>query len=749
MPNPPKTLGKYRLLEPVGRGGMGEVYRAFQQDLNRHVAIKMLLAGEHATEEFLQRFQREARMAAKLTHPNIVQIHDIAREGRLHYIVMEFVEGRSLKELMAERKLDAEQALKIAHSVARTLQYAHDEKIVHRDIKPANLLVDRQGRVRILDFGLAKSLSDGKSLSGTSVMVGTPYYMSPEQAFAAPEEVDHRTDLYSLGAVLYEMLTGRPPFEGGTVLALLRKIEDEVPAPPGVSPAIDAAVMKALAKDRERRFQSANEMADALKACLSRPAATRVVRPDARRIPWPALAAAGAAFGVLVLAWAAWPSTPGEASAPESAAAAPDPAAELQALLERKNEVSSDELARFRDDARLRRLIARHYQKRGQFSRALDDLKGYERAVGELASARALQRFVSPALFKLSIPQPRDLKGAEALLISALARHQEGKQEAARLKLKAAQNNGAHLSHVLLVRAHVDLWDVWNDPGGEAQKPVLDALRRELEKTEELFLLPLKALADFLAGDADGARKTCDRLSRLSPGAAEPYVLSAILFQKSGRIDLAVEDLEVAQRMDGRNFDGSIHRLYLRWLEMLNEPSNETVDAEEMREILDDRLRHDHYPVGLFLRALLHALDSRWEAAEDDLRKMARRAPLDRVVLDHELLAPFLWGGESRTKLLDAAANLQEHLGRREAALATSELVTGEEFPEEERKVLLRDNHRRIARLIRDDEARALTHLEEALKLGAAPQELREDPSLMALREKPGFEELLKRHEQR
>src|SRR5262249_21115138 len=272
-----------------------------------------------------------------------------------------------------------------------------------------------QGRVKVVDLGLARSL-DGKGLTASGSMVGTPNYMSPEQAFGAPEELDHRTDICSLGAVLYEMLTGRPPFDGGTVLAVLRKIEDEEPAPPGISPRVDALVARAMAKDRDRRFQSAAEMADAIKACLSESAAPeaesrREVAPPAnpvyqvpRRAVWSGAGVLVASF-VLLLTWALWPRSP-EAPAepvpahPPAAVAKPDPAAELRALLARKNDVTSAELAKFRDDPLLRRQIAEHYMKRGQYTRALDYLRGYDRAIMELASARALQRFVSPALFR-------------------------------------------------------------------------------------------------------------------------------------------------------------------------------------------------------------------------------------------------------------------------------------------------------------------------------------------------------------
>jgi tetratricopeptide (TPR) repeat protein/predicted Ser/Thr protein kinase len=776
MASIPRSLGKYVLLSPIGKGGMGEVWKAFQPDLNRHVAIKTLLSGEQASEDFLQRFQREARFAAKLVHPNIVQIHDLGTEGKLHYIVMEYVEGRSLKEIMAEKRLDPESALKIAHSVARALKFAHDHRIIHRDVKPANILIDRQGRVRILDFGLAKSLADGKALTLSSVMVGTPYYMSPEQAFAAPEEVDARTDLYSLGAVMYEMLTGRPPFQGATVLAILRKIEEEDPPPPGVSPSIDALVEKAMAKDPERRFQSAGDLADAIKGCLSgsETALPREPRTERRaagpppgaaagrpRTPW-VLGGAGAAGLLGLLLWAALhhPGEPVPAPAPPKPAPAPpgpvDPATALRALLERKTEPTPADLARFAEDPNLRRAIGQHYQKCGQFSHALEYLKGYERAICDLASARSLQRFASPALFRLSIPRPRDLKGPEVFLIDAIARHQEGKQDAARLKLKNAEYADAPGPHILLVRAHLDLWDVWLDPGGDSQKRVLAQLRRELDRSNDLCLLPIRAITAQVDGDDASAREVAERLKRQAPRSVESFLVSAILFQREGRIDLAMEEFRTARDIDPKNAELSVYEVYLRWLEVLNDPENEKLggdpagkkmDLKEMREILDERLRHDHFPAALLLRAAGRALESRWEEAEEDLRRMEKRAPLDRIRVDHERLAAFVYGGSSRSRLLDAACDLQLHLGRADAALTTAELIRGDDLGEEEKKELLRGNHRRIARLSASNEEKALRHLDEALKLGAAPTELREDNDLGDLRQKPAFLELLKKYE--
>ncbi|MBI3856494.1 MAG: serine/threonine protein kinase [Planctomycetes bacterium] len=759
----PKAVGKYQVLGSIGRGGMGEVFKAYQPDLHRHVAIKTLLSGEQASEEFLQRFQREARMAAKLSHPNIVPIYDIGAEGKLHYIVMEYVEGRSLKQLLEEKKLDPEKSLRIALTIARALQFAHEHKIVHRDVKPANLLIDKQGRVRILDFGLARSM-DGKGLTASGLMVGTPYYMSPEQAFGAPEELDHRTDLYSLGAVLYEMLTGRPPFEGGTVLAILRKIEDEDPAPPGISSRVDAVVMKALAKDRERRYQTAADLAEAIRACLESPApdtARRLSSAAVFQIPRRVVWAGAGALAAVLLTWMLWPSPspppPAPAPARPAAAIPADLGAELRALLARKNDVTSPELAKFREDPQLRRVIADHFLKRGQYTRALEDLKGYEKAIMELASARALQRFVSPGLFRVSIPQPADLKGPEAFLMSALARHLEGKQDAARQKLKAAMNNDALPSHVLLVRAHIELIDILQNPGDEALKPLLASLRRDLDKSDELFILPLRAIAAQLAEDGGAARNCANALLASAPSSAETFLLSAILFLRAGRIDLAADEVYDAVRMDPKMWDSSILRVYLRWLEVLNDPVHEKLesslegklDLPEMREALDERLRHDHYPAALLLRAVQESLDLKWDAAEEDLGRLERRLDgrLDLISVDHARLGAFVGAIGSRSRLLDATADLQAHLGRKSAAMATSEQINGEELPEEDRKELLKNNHLRLAHLHRSRQDKALWHIDQALKMGAQPQALREDNELGELRSRPSFSDLLKKYE--
>ncbi len=270
LPGRLREVGKYRLVRLLGRGGMGEVYEAHQPDLDRAVALKLLVAGEHASAEAIARFQREAQVAARIKHPGIVAVHDVGRDGKLHYIVMELVRGRSLKDVIDDGpRPGPRRALEIVRDVARALHAAHDAGVIHRDVKPGNVLIaEETGAPALTDFGIARTIADA-SLTGTGALLGTPQYMAPEQAFGAPEELSPSADIYAVGAVLYELLTGRPPFTGATILALLRRLEDEEPRPPsehaaGLPAAIDAVVMRALAKTPEARLPSAAALADAL-----------------------------------------------------------------------------------------------------------------------------------------------------------------------------------------------------------------------------------------------------------------------------------------------------------------------------------------------------------------------------------------------------------------------------------------------------------------------------------------------------
>jgi len=219
-----KTLGQYRVVERLGKGGMAEVFRAFHPALNRYVAIKVMHPFVATEEGFLDRFRHEAQSVAALRHPNIVQVFDFGTEGSLYYMVMEFVEGPTLKKRIAEARqegdlLPLEEVGRIIDQVAQALDYAHRRGMIHRDVKPANILLSSEGEAVLADFGVARML-EGPRYTLTGIM-GTPDYMSPEQGLG--QEVDARSDVYALGVVLYEMLVGEVPFKADTPLAVVRE----------------------------------------------------------------------------------------------------------------------------------------------------------------------------------------------------------------------------------------------------------------------------------------------------------------------------------------------------------------------------------------------------------------------------------------------------------------------------------------------------------------------------------------------
>jgi predicted Ser/Thr protein kinase len=252
----PEELAPYfpqlEVLELLGQGGMGAVYKARQPGLDRVVALKILpreAAGEPA---FAERFTREARALARLSHPNIVAVYDFGQSGGWYYLLMEFVDGVNLRQMLRAGRLQPEQALQIVPQICEALQYAHDEGIVHRDIKPENLLLDRKGRLKIADFGLARLLGRAPSvdrLTRPQQVMGTPHYMAPEQV-ERPLEVDHRADIYSLGVVFYEMLTGELPL--GRFPVPSEKIQVDV--------RIDEMVLRALAKEPQQRYQKVSDI---------------------------------------------------------------------------------------------------------------------------------------------------------------------------------------------------------------------------------------------------------------------------------------------------------------------------------------------------------------------------------------------------------------------------------------------------------------------------------------------------------
>jgi serine/threonine protein kinase len=285
------VLGEYTVLDRLGAGGMGEVFKAQHRRMKRHVAIKVLPAEAVKSPENLRRFYREVQAAARLSHPNIVTAYDASEYGGLHYLVMEYVDGPDLSRLLQQQgPLPVKQAVQYVIQAAQGLQYAHKHGIVHRDIKPANLLVDQEGTVKILDMGLAlmrQPLKDveedtAEALTGAGTVLGTCDYMAPEQAMEA-HAVDERSDIYSLGCTLYRLLTGRVPYTGSTVIkTVIEHCRAPIPslleARPDVWPPLEDVFRKMVAKQPEDRYQSMTEVIEALAAC-SEPAAKAAPGP--------------------------------------------------------------------------------------------------------------------------------------------------------------------------------------------------------------------------------------------------------------------------------------------------------------------------------------------------------------------------------------------------------------------------------------------------------------------------------------
>ena len=286
-------LGRYRILSELGRGAMGVVYKALDPQLDRTVAVKTIRMSSDATEmaEYVQRFRQEAKALGGLNHPGIISVFDAGQEGDVAYMAMELLEGVELRDLIAKSQLSVAQGIDLGIQIAEALAFAHERGVVHRDIKPANIMVIAGNRAKIMDFGIARvRASDVKTQTG--LLLGSPKYMSPEQILGRP--VDHRSDIFSLGVLLYEMLAGTTPFSGADLNQLMYQVLNVTPPPlrrvnPAVPDVLDFAIAKALEKTAESRYQGAAELAAELRAAEEAlKEATRVLdRRDFQGETWP------------------------------------------------------------------------------------------------------------------------------------------------------------------------------------------------------------------------------------------------------------------------------------------------------------------------------------------------------------------------------------------------------------------------------------------------------------------------------
>jgi serine/threonine-protein kinase len=289
----PQSVAGYEILGVLGRGAMGVVYKARQRGLKRLVALKMILSGEHASALDLRRFSAEANAVARLQHPGIVQIYEVGEDAGRPFFSLELVDGASLHKKIQGTPLPPAEAARLLQHMAVAMAYAHQHGVIHRDLKPANVLLTSDGMPKIGDFGLAKEIEERESgLTRTGTVLGTPSYMSPEQAQGQPDEVGPLADVYSLGAILYDMLTGRPPFRGTSVLDTLEQLRTREPVPPmqfqpGVPRDLETICLKCLQKDRARRYASAGDLAADLGRFLrGEPILARPVTKVERTVRW-------------------------------------------------------------------------------------------------------------------------------------------------------------------------------------------------------------------------------------------------------------------------------------------------------------------------------------------------------------------------------------------------------------------------------------------------------------------------------
>lgn len=377
-----RYFGDYELLDEIAHGGMGTVFKARQVSLNRVVALKLITAGVLASQSIVKRFKAEAQAAAGLNHPNIVPIHEIGEHSGQHFFSMTLINGPTLGQALGRKPMPVRRAAELLITVARAVHFAHQRGVLHRDIKPGNILLDSEGEPHLTDFGLAKFIQRDSTLTQTNAVLGTPAYMSPEQARGDAKAVTTAADVYGLGAVLYETLTGTPPFAGGTSLETIRQVLDQEPRRPSMfNPAVDRDLeticLKCLEKEPGRRYTSADALADDLDRWLRRePILARAVSRTERTWRWcqrkPALAALSAA--TLLLALAVLIGSPVAIVRIDSERLR----AEAEARQNRQSLYAADMLDAQRaiedgDLSRARQRLSNHFPKQGEL-----DLRGFE-----------------------------------------------------------------------------------------------------------------------------------------------------------------------------------------------------------------------------------------------------------------------------------------------------------------------------------------------------------------------------------
>ncbi len=509
---PLASLGKFQIHGEIARGSMGIVFKAHDSTLDRTVALKVLKEGD-SNVGFIRRLHREASLAAKLRHENIVTVHEVGEIEGLHYLCMDFIEGQELVDFIRKRRLPPAKWLRLIEKVARGVHYAHTQGIIHRDLKPSNILVDAKGVPFIMDFGLAKQLDDAAWLTKEGTAMGTPYYMPPEQVLGRLDRIDQRSDVYSLGVIIYEIITGTPPFTGQTALEIYQKtLTEEPPRPGSLVPALDADVeaicLKAMEKEREHRYSTAEDLAfDIGRHLAGEPIMARRATPmraAARRLRKHGWKAASLAAAVLLTLLAV---------------------------------AAVGRVGRGREIAALEREAQGHYDAQ-RWEEALDACKRIvERAPGH---ASANQRIGE---LKLRLEQTQRTEVRTAV---------DREKEERRKRLEAAKPffmAGTAKMEDARTLMHQEPYDARavHDRLDEAIAQFTEAIQRDSEYADALFL---RGRCHVDNGDSDSAEKDFSRVVELTPNNP------AALLER-GRIHfvLAVQGLHGRFGPDGRSVE--------------------------------------------------------------------------------------------------------------------------------------------------------------------------------------------------